>query len=86
MATAKQYASQVYDGQLAIASKMGVTISAEGKPTRAVVKSSSIVMGVLMKLLVDKGLLTNAELSDAFAFVQADEYLDEPVDAPPPPP
>ena len=80
MATARQYASQVYDGQRAIAAKMGVVLDTEAKGIRVVLKCTSVIFGVLMKLLVDKGLLTNADLTDAFAFVQSDSYPDEPID------
>lgn len=79
MATAKQYASQVFDVQRAIARKMGMTLAQESKGVRVLVKSTSIVIGVLMKLLVDKAVLTNAELTGAFAFVNDDTYPDEPI-------
>lgn len=79
MATAKVYATQVYEIQKAIALKMGIYVAGESKQVRVVLKSTSIVFGVLMKLLVDKGLLTNAELTAAFDFVGGDAYDDEPV-------
>lgn len=86
MATAREYATQAWAIEKAIAAKMGLQLEMASKDQRITVRSLLLIIAVLMKLLVDKGVLTNAELTGAFAFIRDDTYPDEPVDRPEPTP
>ncbi len=80
MAAARQYAVQVRDVVRAVAAKQGGGLAGAPKATRVVINTVALVVGVLCKLLVDKGVVTDAELADAFGVVQADAYADEPAE------
>lgn len=78
MASAKQYLVQLKQVLQAVAFKMGHDLTETQKSDRVLVNSLGLTVAVLMKLLVDKGIVTNAELSAAFDFVRDDGYDDEP--------
>lgn len=79
MATVKQYVTQAWEIQKAIALKMGVDVRGEPKGVRVMLQSTLVIICVLVKLLVDKGVFTNAEVTAAFDFVRDDDYPDEPL-------
>lgn len=83
MATVKQYVQQVRDAQRAIARKFGCDVYATDKQTRVAILSVLCLLAVLIKTLVDKGLITDAELKATLDAAAADAYPDEPTEPPP---
>lgn len=66
--------------QWAIGRRMGVDLQQQDTPTRVVVNVVAIMIGVILKLLVDKALVTNADLTAAFGAARDSEaYGYEPV-------
>lgn len=86
MATAKQYVTQLRNAKLAIGSKLGVDLTTAPKPDRVESLSVLALIGVLVKVLVDKGVVTNNELTTELNAAIADVWPDEPVEVTPPPP
>jgi hypothetical protein len=84
IATVKQYAAAVWQSQRRIGAKLGVSLARETKPIRVLGIAESVDFGVLIKLLIDKGVLTNAELDAALAAAEADLYDNEPLEPPTP--
>lgn len=60
MATVQQYVNQMRNTQLGIAEKLGSTIT--DKRLRILLAVSCVPSAVLIKVLVDKGIVTNLEL------------------------
>lgn len=79
MATVKQYIDQAWTIEKQVAAKYGVDLPSESKTVRVLAKATLAIICVIVKLLVDKGVFTNAELSAAFTAAGADLYDDEPV-------
>lgn len=69
--------------QRVVGLKLGVELRGEPKGMRVLAGSSSASLAVLLKLLVDKGLITDAELADAYSLTESDSYDDEPADPAP---
>lgn len=86
MATAKQYVVQLRSAQNAIGLKLGVDLTTAPKATRVATLSVLALIGVLVKVLVDKGVVTNNELTTELNAAIADVWPDEPVEVTPPPP
>lgn len=84
MATTKQYAKNVRDAMRTIARKMGLYVDSSDKTLRVVASAVAVPIGVLAKVLVDKGVVTDAELQAALNAAAADDYPEEPNDPPPP--
>ena len=76
MATVRQYVTQIRAAQDSVAERLGSTVS--DKRLRIVLVMAAIPVGVVMKLLVDKGLITNAELTTTFNDAVADTWPEEP--------
>jgi len=76
MATVKAYVVAMRTAQQGVAIKLGSSLS--DKRTQVMVTSVLAIVGVLVKLLVDKGVLTDQELQAALNTAQADGYPDEP--------
>lgn len=76
MATVRQYVTQIRTAQDSVAERLGSTVS--DKRLRIVLVMAAIPAGVVMKLLVDKGLITNAELTATFNDAVADAWPEEP--------
>lgn len=83
MATVKQYLVQLRQRQDAIARKFGADVSRAGKSARVLNLSLLCLLAVLIKTLVDKGVLTDAELVATLDAARDDAYPDEPVEPPP---
>lgn len=76
MATVKAYVAAMRAAQQGVAVKLGSSLS--DKRTQVMVTSVLAVQAVLVKLLVDKGVVTDQELQAALNTAQADAYPDEP--------
>jgi hypothetical protein len=62
MATLKAYARQLWGVQRAVCEKLGVQIAWAPVDQRAAVLSSDVTTAIILKLLTDKGIITDAEL------------------------
>lgn len=62
MATLKVYARQLWGVQRAVCEKLGVQIAWAPLDQRAAVLSSDVTTAIILKLLTDKGVITDAEL------------------------
>jgi hypothetical protein len=76
MATVRQYVTQIRAAQDGVAGRLGSSVN--DKRLRIVLTMAAIPAGVVMKLLVDKGLITNAELTTTFNDAVADAWPEEP--------
>jgi len=63
VATVQTYVSQILQVQKQVAMKMGSSIL--DKRLQILLASSAVPVAVLIKVLVDKGVVTNAELQNA---------------------
>lgn len=80
MATVKAYTQTLLDRQQVIARKLGTNIGGIGDvQTRVVNRALLILVAVLVKTLVDKGVITDAELSATLDMARDDAYITEPV-------
>lgn len=78
MATIPQYVKQMRDAQWDIARKLGVDLSRADKTTRVLMLSNLVVTAVLVKTVVDQGLVTDAQLKATFSNLRQAAYADEP--------
>lgn len=62
MATLKVYAKQLWGVQRSVCEKLGVQIAWAPLDQRAAVLSSDVTTAIILKLLTDKGIITDAEL------------------------
>lgn len=76
MATVRQYVTQIRSAQDSVAQQLGSSVN--DKRLRIVLVMAAIPVGVVMKLLVDKGVFTNAELTTTFNDAVADVWPEEP--------
>lgn len=79
MATIAQYQAALKQSAAAVARKMGVNFTGTDKQTRVIVRVTLGVFATLIKLMVDKGLFTDAEIQAAFDTASGTDYTDEPV-------
>lgn len=84
MATVKVYIQALLDRQAVIARKFGTDITQTDKPNRVQNLALVALVAVLIKTLVDKGLITDAELTATLNAARDDTYADEPISPPPP--
>lgn len=85
MATTRQYFNALRTTRNAFALKMGVDVTQSTKEVRAVAGGTLACLAVILKLLVDKGLVSDAELQAAqTAALGADgsTWDDEPLQPP----
>ncbi len=80
MATVKQYVTQIWDRQRVIGRKLGSDVGRVDKQTRVLVLSIDVIIAVIVKVLVDKGVVTDAELLAALDAARDDIYADEPTE------
>lgn len=76
--TVKQYIRAMWTRQEVMARRMGCDITASGKSTRVLNLSLVALVAVLVKVLVDKGVITDSELTAALNAARDDDYDDEP--------
>lgn len=72
MATVQTYVSQILQVQKQVALKMGSSIL--DKRLQILLASSAVPVAVLIKVLVDKGVVTNAELQNALDTAMNDTW------------
>lgn len=82
MATVKQYIQALQDRQTIIAKKFGADITGADKQTRVMNLALLALIAVLVKTLVDKGLITDADLTGTLNLARDDNYQNEPLDPP----
>ena len=80
MPTVKQYVTALSNRQQSIAMKYGADVTRTSKTTRVAIKSVLVLLAVVVKTLVDKGVVTDAELTATLDAARDDAYDDEPVD------
>lgn len=66
MAALKIYATNLWKAQRAICQKLGLQVASAPLSERALAVSGDILLATLCKVLVDKGLVTDAELNAAY--------------------
>jgi hypothetical protein len=72
MATVQQYVASMKDAQATVAIQLGADLSLESKTTRVLNTSLLGMVAVVAKTLVDKGLITNAELNATLTTAMAE--------------
>jgi hypothetical protein len=78
MATLAQYNNALKQSSAAVARKMGVHFAGADMQTRVMVRVILGMFATLIKLLVDKGVLTDAEIQTAFDAAAGTAYTPEP--------
>lgn len=84
MATIRQYAIWVRATVRQVARRQGFQLDADARPLRAIVSGQAAVTGVLLKLLVTKGVITDAEIQAALTSLADDDVPEEPTEPTPP--
>jgi hypothetical protein len=74
VSTIPQYVKIMRDAMWDIAKRFGVDMSQEPKATRAALLSDFAVQAVLIKTLVDKGVISDAELLAAINAMRASPW------------
>lgn len=76
--TVKQYIQALRNRQNLIAKQFGSDITGADKPSRVANLALLVLLAVLIKVLVDKGVITDAELTAALDLARDDNWPDEP--------
>jgi hypothetical protein len=84
VATVKQYVQQLAQRQAVIAGKLGSAIDRADKPTRVQNLALLSLLAVVIKTLVDQGVITDAQLIATLNSARDDPQDDVPVDPPTP--
>lgn len=74
MTSIVQYVKIMRDAQWDIANKLGSDLSGADKQTRVLLLSNLAIQAVLIKALVDSGVISNAALLAALNAVRTDAY------------
>jgi hypothetical protein len=82
MTTIPTYVQQMRDRQAVIARKLGSDIGQVDKQTRVANLSLLVLLAAVIKTLVDKGIITDAELLATLNAARDDTYADEPLNPP----
>jgi hypothetical protein len=82
MTTIPTYVQQMRDRQAVIARKLGSDIGQVDKQTRVANLSLLVLLAAVIKTLVDKGVITDAELLATLNAARDDTYADEPLNPP----
>lgn len=83
MATVKQYIQALRDRQIVIARKFGTDVTRIDMQARVLNLALLALLAVLIKTLVDKGLITDAELTATLNAARDDGYDRESGEPPP---
>jgi hypothetical protein len=81
VATIVSYVNALRARQDVIARKFGSDIARADKVTRVLNMSLIVLLAVIVKTLVDKGLVTDAELLGTLNEARDDEWPDEPAES-----
>jgi hypothetical protein len=84
MTDVRVYADWLRQVNAAVADQMGVNFAGSDKQLRVVARVMIGDFATLLKLLVDKGVLTDQEIQGVLAAAAADTYADEPLTPPQP--
>lgn len=84
MATVKQYSLNLWKVQKVVMKKLGLDVTWGGPADKISAMGSDVMLAVLIKMLVDKGIVTDAELNAAYTAVASATF--PPVIWPAPPP
>lgn len=81
MTSIPQYLKVLRDLQDDVSRRFGVNLATSSKDTRVAALSGLSVQSILIKILVDKGVISNAELVSAINAVRSSPWAppDEPV-------
>jgi hypothetical protein len=82
VATIKQYALSVYDTFTAVSSKFGHDVRQADLPVRAVVTTTCVMLGGVLRVLFTKNLATDAEMNTVFTNIKNAEYPQLPLTPP----
>lgn len=83
MAALRQYANRLWRVERALGAALGADPATASKEVRVLVKSLLMILAVVIKVTVDKGLVTDAEWENAFSFAEGDpDNTDEPIEPP----
>lgn len=80
MATVGQYVTQLWTQQRALAKRLGTDLGRADKPTRVLNTANLILAAIIIKVLVDKGVITNQDLAAGLATAQAEVWDDLPTE------
>lgn len=80
MATVPQYLSALRQRQMVISRRLGAALGLADKQSRVLNKSLLILLAVLIKTLVDKGVVTDAELAATLDAARDAAYAEEPTE------
>jgi hypothetical protein len=80
--TVQQYTNALKQSSAAVARKMGVHFAGSDMPTRVMIRVILGLFATLIKLLVDKGVITDAEVQAALTAATGDVYTEEPAEPP----
>lgn len=69
MATIKQYAIQLWQTHKIVSRKLGADVSWGDISGRAGAMTESVMLAGLLKILVDKGVITNQDLTTAYTAI-----------------
>lgn len=78
MAAVRVYLTRMREVQRLAGRKMGTDVAVADKATRVAVYSPLAVLAVIVKLLVDRAVITDADLAAAFAAMDGTAWDDEP--------
>lgn len=78
MTTVKEYAGRFRTGWNKVTRRFDADLNAGPKDLRVAVMAVLTLLAVVVKVLVDKGLITDAELMAAFAAAEDEEQAREP--------
>jgi predicted XRE-type DNA-binding protein len=82
MTAISQYVTQMQTRQQIIATKLGCDISRSSKPSRVMNLALLVLIAALIKTLVDKGVMTDAEILATLNTARDASYNDEPITPP----
>lgn len=84
MATVKQYVMSLWEAQRVISRKLGFDIRRAPLETRCIVLAVDVTLGVVIKVLTDGGVITDAALQTRMNAVRDAVYPQQPASVPAP--
>lgn len=76
MATVRQYWTTFKNMQFNVADRFGVNLRQAPVATRVIANTDAVLVAVLAKALTDKGVLTDADLTEAWRSARDDNVWD----------
>lgn len=78
MATVKQYALRLFKTQKSVAQQLGTDITWGGADARVAALTNDVMLAALIKILVDAGVITDAQLTAAYGAVTSAVFPPQP--------